>query len=171
MTLYQYLNIPSEFNLITDSFYAYGDKLVMFKRKFLVDNISSKLPSRLQPLSELLKIPVVLINTPIPEEHEIPHLIIKDKNGRLIYTEHIVEKPNKHIATPINGIPSIIKVRGLMLRWKILPTNNNFEIVHSIPKEKLLTNDNFNTIYPDGSKFDLTKYGEIVELLPKQIQL
>ena len=169
MTLYQYLNLTNDFNLITDSFYAYGDKLVMFKRKHLVDNLSTKLTSRSESLSQLLQIPVVLITTPIPENHEIPHLIIRDKQGTLIYTEHIIEKPNRHVATPINGQPSIIKIRGLMLRWQFHPYPKNY--FDTKPKEKLLITEHFNTIYPDGSKFDLAKYGEIVELLPKEIQL
>jgi len=163
MTLYQYLNITPDFNLITDSFYAYGDKLVMFKRKHLVDNVSAKLTTRSQSLSELLKIPVVLITTPIPENHEIPQLIIKDKQGTLIYTEHIIEKPNRFVATPIKGQPCIIKITGLILLWQFHPHQKNY--FDTEPIEKLLMTQHFNTIYPDGSKFDLAKYGEIVEPL------
>jgi len=167
MTLFEYLNITPEFNLITDSFYAYGDKLAVFKRKVLIDKVSTKLKSKATSLSEQLQIPVVLISTPIPEGHQIPHLVIKDKHGTLLYTEHIIEKHNKYIATPINHQPHIIKVRGLMLRWEF----HNTLAISRINNEKLLTAEQFNTIYPDGSKFDLAKYGEIVELLPKEIQL
>ena len=161
--------LKTEFNLLTDSLYAYGDKLAVFKRKFMVDNISTKLTTRNLSLSEQLKIPVVLISTPIPEGHEIPHLIIKSRSGETLYTEHIIEKPNRHIATPINHIPHIIKVRGLMLRWQFHKHPNN--LFNTDKTDKLLTPDNFNTIYPDGSKFDILKYGEIVELLPTTIQL
>jgi hypothetical protein len=170
MTLFQYLNID-EINLLTDSFYAYGDKLAMlkFKPKFMADQVSQKLKSRATSLSEQLQLPITLITTTIPEGHQIPHIIIKNRNGDTIYTEYIVEKPNRHIATPINHIPHIIKVRGLMIRWNFQPHPNNHYNIK--PTEHLLIPTQFNTVYPDGSKFDITKYAEIVEILPNTINL
>jgi hypothetical protein len=172
MTLYQYLNLK-EFNLFTDNLYAYSDKLALFKPKHLVDNVSTKLTTKTLSLSQQLQIPIVLITTPIPENHQIPHLIIRDKYGSLLYSEHIIEKPNRYSATTINNQSYILKVRGLMIRWKFHPafTTFNSETILHRPKEKLLTPDKFNTIYPDKSKFNLYAYGEIEEQLPKELIL
>ena len=154
MTLFDYLNIK-EFNLLTDNLYAYGDKLIMLKHKFIVDNISEKLLTRNQPLSQQLNLPITLIDTPIPIENQIPHIIIKNKSNEIIYSEHIIEKTNRYLAiNNEHNLPELTKIRGLMLRWQFHGIKSYF---NTRPTDSLLKPTHFNTVYPDGSKFNITK--------------
>ena len=158
MTLFEYLNIK-DYNLLTDKIYAYGDNIAILKKNIKITNVSSKINTTTISLSEQLQLPVTLIDTNIPLGEEIDHLIIKDNKGNKIYREWITEIPNCHIIKSIDNKPYQIQIRGLYLHWSF----------HNRPlpnqQKTLLHINQFNTIYPDGSKFDIRNNPKIIKKL------
>lgn len=170
MTLFQYLNIPDEFNLLTDTLYAYNNNLVLLNKNILIDNIQTKLISKELSLSEQLKIPIT-INPyiDIPPQQQIPHLIITDKNNYLIYTEHILQQPNTLYATPPDNQNQqhILKLKGLCLQWKHHQPQHRYPF-NNITR-KLLLQDAFNTQLPDGSPYNQLIQAEIIDTINPNI--
>ena len=158
MDIFKYLGVKEDYNILTKDFYFYGNKVAILKTGEIIPDVHSKLKNNMDSLSELLKLPVKLVDQPyshftpdgVFSEELNPNFIICDRNNQIIYSEHIIEKVNTptSVIMNTNGSLKVERVRSLYLKW----TFRNRQTFY-----RLLSNDKFNTVYPNGYPFDITK--------------
>ena len=161
MTLFQYLKVDV-YNLLSDSFYAYGDNFVLLKYPdCCYRNISTKITTDTHSLSEQLKLPIVIPEKKIALGKQYPNIIVNDRDGNNIYSESIIERPA--IFQPINQDGEVIikHIRGLYLVWKIGKGREFSDILYF---------ERFFTVTEDKVKYDIRERGNGEIIMPNLIR-